>query len=167
VDEADRAVPAGAEGIIRVASDFGIDRYIDDPIESAQVFRNGWFYPGDLGSVTADNLLIISGRQNDVLNAGGGKLAAEKIEAALTSFDGVVQAAVFMTTNKLGVEEVWAAVVCREKLDPEALRKHCRSRMPVVFVPAHIVPLDTLPINVAGKLDRPRVKEMVLAAARS
>ena len=83
VDEADRPLPAGTEGIVRVASEFGVDRYIDDPIESAKVFRDGWFYPGDLGSLTADNLLIISGRQNDVLNAGGGKMAAEKIEAAL------------------------------------------------------------------------------------
>lgn len=165
VDEADRLVPPGIEGIVRVASDFAVDCYIDDPIESAQVFRNGWFYPGDLGSLTADNLLIVSGRQNDVLNAGGGKIAAEKIETALTSFKGVTQAAVFMATSKLGTEEVWAAVVCREKVDPESLRAHCRARVPTVFVPAHVVPLDSLPMNATGKVDRPRLKEMLLAAA--
>jgi acyl-CoA synthetase (AMP-forming)/AMP-acid ligase II len=164
VDEADRPLPAGAEGIVRVASDFAVDRYIDDPIESAQVFRNGWFYPGDLGSFTSDNLLIISGRQNDVLNAGGGKMAAEKIEAALTSFNGVAQAAAFMATSKLGVEEVWAAVVCSSSVDAENLRAHCRSRMPVVFVPAHIITVDTLPTGLAGKVDRARLKDMLAAA---
>lgn len=69
-----------------------------------------------------DNLLIISGRQNAVLNAGGGKMAAEKVEAALVSFKGVNEAAVCMATNKLGVEEVWAAIVCGEKIGSERLR---------------------------------------------
>ena len=160
VDEKDRPLSRGTEGIVRVSSEFGIDRYIDDPAESAKVFRNGWFYPGDLGSLTADNLLIILGRQNDVLNAGGGKMAAERVEAALLSFKGVKEAAVFMATSKLGVEEVWAALVCSEKIDHEALRAHCRPRMPIVFVPAHIVAVDALPVNAMGKIDRPRLKTM-------
>jgi acyl-CoA synthetase (AMP-forming)/AMP-acid ligase II len=161
VDEADRPVPGGTEGIVRVASEFGIDRYIDDPVESAKVFRDGWFYPGDLGSLNADNLLIISGRINDVLNAGGGKMAAEKVEAALLAFKGVKEAAVFMATSKLGVEEVWAAIVCGEKVDSEGLRAHCRPRMPGVFVPVHVVVLDSLPVNATGKIDRPRLKSML------
>jgi acyl-coenzyme A synthetase/AMP-(fatty) acid ligase len=167
VDEADRPLPVGAEGIVRVASEFGVDRYIDDPIESAQVFRDGWFYPGDLGSLTSDNLLIISGRQNDVLNAGGGKMAAEKVEAALVSFKGVTEAAVFMATNRIGVEEVWAAIVCSETIDTESMRAHCRSGMPAVFVPAHIVTVDALPLSPTGKVDRQRLKNNVMGAARS
>ncbi len=165
VDEADHPVPAGTEGIVRVASEFGVDGYIDDPVESAQVFRDGWFYPGDIGSLTADNLLIISGRQNGVLNAGGGKMAAEKVEAALVSFGGVSEAAVFMATNSLGVEEVWAAIVCSEAIDTERLRAHCRPRMPEVFVPTHIVTLEALPVGVTGKVDKSRLKQLVMNAA--
>jgi acyl-CoA synthetase (AMP-forming)/AMP-acid ligase II len=167
VDEADRAMPRGVEGIVRIASEFGVDRYIDDPIESAQVFRDGWFYPGDLGSLTSDNLLVISGRQNDVLNAGGGKMAAEKIEAVLLSCKGVREAAVFMATSAAGVDEVWAAIVTDETVDAESLRAQCRLHMPAVFVPAHIVPFDRLPLNATGKLDRPRLKGTVLGAANS
>ncbi|HWX82890.1 MAG TPA: class I adenylate-forming enzyme family protein [Xanthobacteraceae bacterium] len=167
VDEADRSLPAGSEGIVRIASEFAVDRYIDDPVESADVFRDGWFYPGDIGALTPDNLLIISGRRNSVLNAGGGKFSAEKVEATLTSFKGVSEAAVFMATSALGVEEVWAGIVCGEKVDSESLRAHCRPRMPAVFVPAHIVTLDALPINATGKVDRPRLKQMVLSSARS
>jgi acyl-CoA synthetase (AMP-forming)/AMP-acid ligase II len=166
VDEADRPLPAGTEGIVRVASEFAVDRYIDDPIESAQAFRDGWFYPGDLGSLTPDNLLIISGRQNGVLNAGGGKLAAEKVEAALLAFEGVSEAAVFMATNKLGVEEVWAAIVCSGTPDTEGMRASCRSCMPVVFVPVHIVALDALPLSAVGKVDRQLLKDRLTGPAQ-
>ena len=161
VDETDRPLPAGAEGIVRVASEFGVNHYIDDPVESAKVFRNGWFYPGDLGSLTADNLLIISGRQSDVLNAGGGKMAAEKVEAALLSFDGVKEAAVFMATNDIGVDQVWAAIVADKEIDAERLRTHCRLHMPEVFVPAHVVTLDSLPLNAMGKIDRRQLKIII------
>jgi acyl-CoA synthetase (AMP-forming)/AMP-acid ligase II len=161
VDDYGRCLPAGQEGIVRIASEVGVDRYFDDPETSSKFFRDGWFYPGDLGSLTADNLLIISGRQSDVLNAGGAKLAAEKVEAAVASFTGVSQAAVFVETSKIGVEEVWAAIVCSEKVDAESLRAHCRSRLPPSFIPTRVVTLDALPINATGKVDRPRLKQII------
>ena len=167
VDDADRVVASGSEGIVRIASEFAIDRYIDDPVETAQVFRDGWFYPGDIGSLTADNLLVISGRQNDVLNAGGGKMAAERVEAVLVSFPGVNEAAVFMATSTIGVEEVWAAIVCGDAVDIESLRTHCRPRLPTVFVPSHIVALKSLPTTAMGKVDRPGLKQTLLSTAPS
>lgn len=163
VDAMDRPVPVDAQGIVRIASEFAVDRYIDDPVESAKVFRDGWFYPGDLGSLTANNLLIISGRQNNILNVGGEKIAAERIEAVLTSFKGVRQAAVFVASRKAGVQEVWAAVMCPEKFDAKKLRAHCREQLPRHFVPAHIVNLDALPMSAMGKVILPRLKEMVAA----
>jgi acyl-CoA synthetase (AMP-forming)/AMP-acid ligase II len=167
VDESGRCVPRGTEGIVRIANEVAVDRYVDDPNGSAQFFRDGWFYPGDVGSLTTDNLLIISGRENNVLNAGGGKVAAEKIEAVLASYNGVSQAAVVRATSEGGADEVWAAVVCSEKIDPASLRAYCRSRMPAAFIPARVVILDALPINATGKVDRLRLKEMVFRAARS
>jgi acyl-CoA synthetase (AMP-forming)/AMP-acid ligase II len=167
VDEMDHPVPEGTEGIIRVASEFGVNSYIDDPVESAQVFRNGWFYPGDIGSLTPDNLLVISGRQNDVLNIGGGKIAAEKIEAVLLSFKGVNEAAAFMVTDPQGSVEIWAAIVGGEPIDHESLRAHCRPSMPLAFVPKHILPLETLPVNAAGKVDRLRLKQMIVNGGAS
>jgi acyl-CoA synthetase (AMP-forming)/AMP-acid ligase II len=163
VNEADQPVPVGTEGIVRIASEFAVYAYVDDPTESAKVFRKGWFYPGDLGSLRPDNLLIVSGRQNNILNIGGEKIAAERVEAALTSFEGARQAAVFIATNKVGAQEVWAAVVCPKLFDAEKMRAHCRERIPSYFVPAHIVNLDSLPMSAMGKVILPRLKEMIAA----
>ncbi len=165
VDESDRRLPIGSEGIVRIASEVAVDRYIDDPVASAKCFRNGWFYPGDLGSLTEDNLLIISGRVNSVLNVGGGKIAAEKLEAVIAAFDGVSQAAVVVVESENGNDEVWAAIVHSEKIDAESLIAHCRKRMPPAFVPKRVVMLDELPLNATGKVDRQDLKEMLLKAA--
>lgn len=167
VDEADRRLPTGSEGIVRIANEVAVDRYIDDPAASAQYFRDGWFYPGDLGSLTQDNLLIISGRVNNVLNVGGGKMKAERLEALLASFKGVSQAAVVVAKSENGADEVWAAIVCTEKIDAESLLAHCRQRMPPAFVPKRVVTLDELPLNATGKLDRTRLQQIVAAAAHT
>ena len=163
VDAADRVLPAGSEGIIRVASEVGVDRYFDDPTASAESFRKGFFYPGDQGAITSDGLLIISGRQEDKLNIGGGKVAAEKIEGILGTFPGLAEGAVFGMMNAHGVEEVWAAVVWRGAADLENLRAHCQSRMPSPLVPVRFVAFEVLPTNETGKVDRRRLREIVTA----
>jgi acyl-coenzyme A synthetase/AMP-(fatty) acid ligase len=167
VDDMDRPLPPGKEGIVRISSEFGIAAYADDLAESAKVFRQGWFYPGDLGSLTGEHLLVISGRQHDVLNAGGGKMPAEKLEAALISYAGVREAAAFMVTNKHGIEEVWAAIVCKGKVDTEGLLSHCRHLMPAVFVPSNLIAIDALPTNATGKIDRRKLKASLTSAGAS
>ncbi len=164
VDENDRAVPANAEGIIRTATEYAVSSYVNAPEHSSRVFRDGWVYPGDTGSLTPDNLLIVSGRQEQVLNVGGGKLALEKLEAALSSFAGVTEAAALIEPGEAGIEEVWAALVSPGKIDLEALRTHCRSRVPPVFVPARAVQVEALPVNESGKIDRDKLRQMVFSA---
>ena len=74
VDDNDRPVPAGQEGIVRIRGDYAATGYIND-VEASEEFSHGnRFYPGDLGSVTPESLLIISGRRTSVLNLGGEKI---------------------------------------------------------------------------------------------
>lgn len=167
VDDLGRCLPTGSQGIVRIASQVAVDRYIDDSAASARYFREGWFYPGDLGSLTEDNLLIISGRVNSVLNVGGDKIPAERLEATLASFKGLTQAAVVVARSESGADEVWAAVVCSEKIDAEDLLAYCRQRLPPVFVPKRVVTLDGLPLNAAGKLDRARLQQIVTDVAHT
>ena len=136
VDEADRVLPAGEQGILRIRGDVCVARYVGDPPGSDRAFRNGWFYPGDVGCLTADNVLIISGRQTAVLNVGGNKIAPEAIEQVLLAFAGVEQAGVFCVENEFGLSEVWANVVASGQLDEGLLHRHCQTRLAHEFVPS-------------------------------
>ena len=39
-----------------------------------------WYYPGDIGYVTANGALCIRGRGDDVINCGGLKVSAGSLE---------------------------------------------------------------------------------------
>jgi acyl-coenzyme A synthetase/AMP-(fatty) acid ligase len=160
VDAADNVLALGKEGIVRTRTPQMVDGYVGNPEATTRAFRNGWFYPGDIGTLTSDGMLIIRGREASVLNIGGDKVKPELVEEALTAFGGIEQAAVFTQKNELDVPELWAAIVCRSDLDYGALRSHCEQRLGQAFVPRHIIRLDSLPRNSAGKVERHRLAEL-------
>ncbi len=161
VDEAGRVLPAGKEGIVRVRGDHVANTYAGDPEATARFFRDGWFFPGDLGRITTDQMLVIVGRQNVILNFGGEKINPESIEAVLNTFSGIIDAAAFGVRSKLGIEEIWAAYVSREPIEENLLQQHCAQVLAPAAVPKRFIRVDKLPHNEAGKLDRLRVPQIV------
>ena len=165
VDDADRALPPGEQGIIRIRGDVCVDHYVGNPPGSDRAFRDGWFYPGDIGCLTADHVLAISGRQTAILNVGGNKIAPDSIEHVLLAFAGIEQAGAFCVGGEFGISEVWAAIVAPEELDAGLLHRHCQTRLPHEFVPRRFLRVAALPRNANGKLDRQHLPD--LAGSRS
>jgi acyl-CoA synthetase (AMP-forming)/AMP-acid ligase II len=161
VDASDKPLPPGQEGIVRTRTAQMVGGYVGNPEATARAFRDGWFYPGDTGSLTADGMLIIRGREASVLNIGGDKIKPELVEEALTAFAGVGQAAVFTQNNAMDVPELWAALVCRADLDIGALQGHCERRLGQGFVPRGFIRIESLPLSPAGKVDRQRLAGLV------
>jgi acyl-CoA synthetase (AMP-forming)/AMP-acid ligase II len=161
VDGADRPLPLRSEGIIRIRGPYNVAGYVDAPDETASAFRDGWFYPGDIGSLTGDHMLIVSGRQKTVMNIGGDKVSPEIIEATLMAFAGVDRAGVLSVTNAFGIEEVWAAIASQGGVNEGRLRAFCQGLLPPAFVPRRFVGLGEIPVNEMGKVDRRRLAEVL------
>jgi fatty-acyl-CoA synthase len=161
VDAHGTVLPFGKEGLVRVRSDYAVSEYFCNEKESAKTFRDGWFYPGDLGTLGADGLLTITGREQTVLNLGGDKINPETIELVLAKFKGVSEAAAFSMANEFGNNEIHAIIVSTNKIDVDALRGHCEARISRPFVPVNYFFADALPHNEMGKIDRQRLQEIV------
>lgn len=50
-------------GEIRLRAPGMASTYFDNPEESARRFRDGWFYPGDMGYLRPDGQLVVQGRR--------------------------------------------------------------------------------------------------------
>jgi acyl-CoA synthetase (AMP-forming)/AMP-acid ligase II len=161
VDDAGETLKPGEQGHIRFRGDKCVAGYVGNPPGSEKYFRDGWFYPGDIGAVTGDGILIISGRSKTIIDLGGDKINPEMIEAVLMSYPGVVHAVAFGHANALGIEEVWAAVETRSEIDAAAARAHCVQRLSVERVPVRIVRVAAMPRNAGDKIDRIQVRKLV------
>jgi acyl-CoA synthetase (AMP-forming)/AMP-acid ligase II len=151
--------PSGHEGLLRIRSEFAVDRYLGEPSGSERVFRDGWFQPGDIAAIDSDGLLVITGRDKNVLNIGGDKISPEVVEAAIAAFQGIADVAVTSLPNAAGNHEVVAIIVGKGEIDLEALGRHCAAQLSPQFVPAHFAVTDRLPRNDMGKIDRPQLVE--------
>jgi acyl-CoA synthetase (AMP-forming)/AMP-acid ligase II len=161
VDPSGSKLPAGQEGLIRIRSECVVDGYVGDPETTRRRFREGGFYPGDIGRVTADGMLVISGREQAIINLGGDKISPERIEAALTSFPAVTDAAAVAAISPTDVQILIGAVVWRAKPAEQELREHLRHRLPLSLIPKLFVALDSIPRNSSGKIDRMRLKDVL------
>ena len=150
----------GEEGVVRIRSPFSVEGYFADHDQSGSVFRDGWFYPGDFGAITPDNVLLITGRQKSVLSVGGEKFNPETIEAAIGTFPDIEQAAVFGSPDEFGVDQVVAFVVARSRIDKQHLLAHCRDYIPHLAVPADFIVVESIPHNAMGKIDRARLPDL-------
>jgi acyl-CoA synthetase (AMP-forming)/AMP-acid ligase II len=151
-DEDGRALPPGEAGLVRLRCPSLPDGYLDDPEATSRSFRDGWYYPGDLGVLSPEGALFLRGRADDVMVVNGVKAYPADIEAVLLAHPAVAEAAAFPVRGAWG-EVAAAAVVLRSPVEPEALVAFCRARLGP-RAPAHIVPRDSLPRSAIGKVLR-------------
>jgi len=157
VDESDRPVEFGSEGVVRVKTAGIIESYFEFPEMTAKYLRNGWFYPGDVGSLRADGLLRISSRVDDVVNIGGIKLSLIGAEEKLRGVSGVEDVAAFGVTGSRS-PQLWAAVVRADTLDQGSLKSAMQEAkiLRVIYV-------QKLPRNENGKVLRQKLVQAASA----
>jgi acyl-coenzyme A synthetase/AMP-(fatty) acid ligase len=121
-------------------------------------FRDGYFYPGDIGLLRADGLLQILGRTTEVINRGGVKVAPILIEDALRTYPGIIDAAAVIGHDSRGAPEIWAAVVGEVSASEAELIAHVRPKL-LDATPTRIRRAKSIPRNALGKIIRAKVLE--------
>jgi acyl-coenzyme A synthetase/AMP-(fatty) acid ligase len=111
VDEAGNICPIDVEGQLRVClRELDSFAYLDDPQASEKVFRSGYFYPGDMAVRRGDGRIRILGRNADVINFRGQKLAVAPIEHEIQNRLGAGNVCLFSGISNEGEEEVVIAI---------------------------------------------------------
>jgi acyl-coenzyme A synthetase/AMP-(fatty) acid ligase len=153
VDGEGAALPAGAIGELRVRADCMSDEYVGDPVATARHFRDGWYYPRDLASLTCDGILCVHGRADDMMILNSIKIFPAEIERVLEAHPGVKAAAAFAKPSRAHGDIPLAAVELHESaaIAGEALLACVRDRLGV-RAPRRIIVVDALPRNAAGKI---------------
>ncbi len=150
--DADNKLPPGMIGALRYRGPGVADAFHNDPEASAEAFRGGWFYPGDLGEIDARGYVFLRGRKKDIIIRGGVNIYPGEIEQALAAHPAVLEASVVGWPSRNLGEEVAAFVVTRSAVDEAALQAWCRERLAPYKVPARFEFVGELPRNSSGKI---------------
>lgn len=114
IDDQGRYAPEGQEGEIVVRGPSMFLGYADAAQTREALTDDGFFRTGDLGRMTAEGGVIITGRKKDLIIRGGENISAKEIEDVLGAHPAVREAAVVaMPHARLG-EGVCAYVVLND-----------------------------------------------------
>jgi acyl-CoA synthetase (AMP-forming)/AMP-acid ligase II len=164
VDEAGQLVTQGEPGELCFRGPSMAVGYFEDSRATAQAFRDGWLYTGDVVVEDPDGFLRFIDRKKDLINRGGLKVSSAAVEAALYSVPGVAEAAVVALSHPRLGEEVAACIVAKldVQLDPQLLTIVCRQKLADYEVPTHWCFFDALPKNPMGKILKRELRELLV-----
>ena len=165
VDEKDRPLPPGEEGHLRFKSPSMIGGYLGDPQATAERFRKGWFYSDDIGWVTPERQLVISGRASDFIHVKGvGRFNPTRLDHAFSGHPAIAEAAAFGLPGEDGMDEIWLALVPRAAISDAELREFCGKQFGP-RAPRRFLRLDRLPRNESAKIIREQLRELARKSA--
>jgi acyl-CoA synthetase (AMP-forming)/AMP-acid ligase II len=139
-----------------------ISSYMNEPELTAEHYRAGWFYTGDIASYT-DGELFLKGRQNDSLNIGGVKIDPAKIDAVLKEVPGIKDAITFQNPDFPTYNQLQALIVTDgdQKAVGEAAANAMITKFGMTRSPRRVFFVDSIPKNENGKPMRKEAAELV------
>jgi long-chain acyl-CoA synthetase len=157
------------EGVLWVRGAHVAPGYWDSPELTAGAFTGGWMRTGDLAQVDAEGWIYLRGREDDLVNVGGFKVAPEEVERVLALHAAVAEAACVGTADARGItgQQLSAFLVAApgaaRPADAE-LARWALERLEAYKVPARYAWVDELPRTDSGKLRRGALRGTVAAA---
>lgn len=134
--------------------------YYKDAQATSSIFKNGWFFSGDLGVIHPNGYLEIKDRAKDIIISGGENISSIEVEKAIYTHPAVFRTAVIPTKHELWGEIVHAIVelVPESTLNEEALIAHCKQILPRYKCPKKIT-FARIPTNGTGKIQKSMLKK--------
>jgi len=150
------------EGQLLLKTPGMITSYINEPELTAEHFKDGWFYTGDIASYT-DGELFLKGRQNDSLNIGGVKIDPAKIDAVLKEVPGIKDAMTFQNTDFPTYNQLQALIVTDGEQESvgDAAARVMMEKFGITRLPRRVFFVDSIPKNENGKPVRKEAVELV------
>ena len=163
-------VPVNAIGELYVAGINLARGYLDQPGLSAERFVADPFVPdgsrmyrtGDVVRRLPDGTLEFRGRMDAQVKIRGFRIELAEIEEVLRGLDGVEHAAVAVTKNRAGYDQLLGYVTAAgqddagldtAELDTAELRQLARRQLPDYMVPTAVQQIAAIPLTANGKLD--------------
>lgn len=155
VDEAERQLPLGAEGELRLKGPQCFLGYVDASLDADAFDTEGWFRTGDLGRIDDDGNIVLTGRIKDAIIRNAENISALEVEAVVASHPAVADVAIIGVPDERTGERVCAVVVAQPGavVTLSSVFEHCQARgLSKHKTPERLEVVDALPRNLTGKV---------------
>ena len=156
VDNNVKDVPTGEVGEIIGRGVAVTAGYYKNDEKTQEMFKDGWFFTGDLGRFDDEGFLFLAGRKKDMMITGGQNVFAVEVEEMLMSHPAIMQCAVIGLPDDTWGEMVSAVIIRRpgQEATEEEIIAFGRDRIAHFKAPKKIFFVDSLPMTPTGKVQK-------------
>lgn len=159
LDPEGNLVDSGVTGELRMRRSDQPQELYGNSLSAHTVFKNGWYYPGDLGFISGTQLFVL-GRTTELLNAGGIKVLAPELENVLANYAGISDAAAVVVNSPEDTMHIAALIVCERDVNIEKLHSYMTHRFGERG-PTRYVTVAEIPRNANGKIMRSELVALI------
>ncbi len=161
IDDNGNELPRGEVGRIFVGNFFPFEGYTGG---GGKQIIDGLLSSGDVGYFDQNDLLYVSGRDDEMIVSGGENVFPAEIEDLVSGHPEVVEATALGVEDKDWGHRLRCFVVKVEgaTIDEDAIKTYVRENLARYKVPREVVFLDELPRNPTGKILKRELREMKL-----
>ena len=156
VDEEGEELPPDTVGEMIFKGPAVVQRYYEDDESTAALFREGWYYSGDLGRKDEQGNFYFVERKGGMMKVAGLKVFPLEIEQVLLDHPGIKEAAVIAAKDRLRGEVPKAIIVPKNgaKLTEKDVLLFCRERLAHYKMPRIVDIRESLPKIGSGKINK-------------
>ncbi len=132
---------------------------------AAAVDSNGWMHSGDLAVMRDDGYVQIVGRSKDIIIRGGENIQPRDIEEFYHTLPEVEDVQVIGVPDETYGEAVcaWIKLAAGASISADDLRAACHGKIATYKMPKHIRLVDAFPVTASGKVQKFRMREIMIA----
>jgi len=158
VDESGRRIASSKDhpGFIAVSGDAVMEGYLNSPVRTAEVLRGNTVYTHDVGYIDEEGFIFVIGRQGDIINCGGLKIAPSEVENTAMRDPQIRDCACFGVPDSITGSAVKLILVPADEasFDMKAFRSFLQSRLERYKIPRFIEVVKAIPKTPNGKTNR-------------
>lgn len=135
--------------------------YAADETRTREVLRDGTVFTADNGMIDGEGMLHLLGRDDDVINVGGFKVAPTEVEDAAMSFDGISDCICISVPSPITGQALKLLYVspAETPLSKRDMARHIQKKVEIYKVPLLYEKVDKIARTYNGKLDRKHYRE--------
>ncbi|MFT3868854.1 MAG: amino acid adenylation domain-containing protein [Nibricoccus sp.] len=134
------------------------ERFTESPaVPGERIYRTG-----DIARWLPDGNIEYLGREDHQVKIRGLRIELGEIENTIQKFPGIADCVVTVKKYSESIILIVAYLVCKQEIDPEALKQHLHRYLPAHMVPDHFEKIAEIPTNANGKADRKALPEPIL-----
>jgi acyl-CoA synthetase (AMP-forming)/AMP-acid ligase II len=163
MDENGQDCAAGEIGEIVVRGPGMMKDYYQMSEATRNSIVDGWYHTKDMGYLSEDNYLFISGRKNDMIISGGENIFPQEIENVLRSHPDIEESSVLGLKDDYWGEAVHACIVPKNGkiLSEQQIRDYCRGKIAGYKIPKRVHILSEFPHTATGKVMKAELIKLI------